>query len=126
MKYISIVKSYEGDKRFLRVGHIVRLIKDHENLYDDEAIVVKYYHNDNILENIKDDYSIKEIDEIDIIDKYTSVTEHITIGYVANSVKTVARGTCSGGRIYDTFEENIKAKVKFITKDTIIVKIIEK
>ena len=37
-----------------------------------------------------------------------------TVGYVANSVKSVARGTFSAGRLYDKFDECIEAEVKFI------------
>lgn len=42
------------------------------------------------------------------------------VGHVANSVGTVARGTCSAGRIYDRFEEETTAVVKFIMKDCVI------
>lgn len=38
-----------------------------------------------------------------------------TVGYVANSVKTVARGTFSAGRLYDTFDKCATAEVKFIS-----------
>ena len=35
-------------------------------------------------------------------------------GYVANSVSTVARGTCSAGRLYDQIEDEQKCLVRFI------------
>ena len=36
------------------------------------------------------------------------------IGYTANSVSTVCRGTCSAGRVYDRFGEETSAVVRFI------------
>jgi len=46
------------------------------------------------------------------------------VGYVANSHQTVAKGTRSAGRIYDTFEIACKGQVAFIVKDTVIVKLL--
>lgn len=43
-------------------------------------------------------------------------------GYVANSVKTVAKGTYSGGRLYDKILDVDYAKVTFIVGETIIAK----
>ena len=45
------------------------------------------------------------------------------VGYVANSYQTVAKGTRSAGRIYDTFDEECTGEVCFIVKDTVIVKL---
>jgi len=42
------------------------------------------------------------------------------VGYVANSTYTVARGTKSAGRIYDTFKDECQASIRFIVKDTAI------
>ncbi len=47
------------------------------------------------------------------------------VGYVANSYQTVAKGTRSAGRIYDTFEDMCTGQVAFVVKDTIIVKILD-
>ena len=47
-------------------------------------------------------------------------------GYVANSVKTVARGCYSGGRLYDKILETDYGKVVFILGDTVIAKILSK
>ena len=47
-------------------------------------------------------------------------------GYVANSVKTVAKGTYSAGRLYDKILDEDYAKVIFIIQDTIIAKILTK
>lgn len=35
-------------------------------------------------------------------------------GYVANSVRSVARGTCSAGRVYDLFEDEARCLVGFL------------
>ncbi|WP_295617105.1 HIRAN domain-containing protein [uncultured Methanobrevibacter sp.] len=48
------------------------------------------------------------------------------VGYLANSTKTVVRGTMSGGRVYDKLDdENAYAIVKFISHHNVIAKIIE-
>ena len=46
------------------------------------------------------------------------------VGYVANSIYTVAKGTCSAGRVYDTFDMQCEAKVQFIIDDCAIAQII--
>ncbi len=45
-------------------------------------------------------------------------------GYVANSVKTVIKGTMSGGRVYDKILDEDYAQVKFISHDSVIAKIL--
>ena len=67
----------------LRVGDILTLRKDPDNIYDDEAILV--------------------------FDK-----NNCKVGYVANSVSTVARGTYSAGRVYDRMENEIECVVRFV------------
>jgi hypothetical protein len=47
-------------------------------------------------------------------------------GYVANSVKTVAKGTHSGGRLYDKILDVDYGKVEFIVNEVIIAKILSK
>lgn len=91
--YITLIgaDNYYGTKVFF-VGQKVRLIKDYENNYDEEAIRV-------------------EVESLD------------TVGYVANSVHTVAKGTKSAGRIYDTFQDEVVGTIKFIVKDVAIVEI---
>ena len=39
------------------------------------------------------------------------------IGYVANSVHSVCRGTDSAGRIYDKFEEEMECTVRFVAEE---------
>ena len=68
---------------FLRVNQKLHLKKDHNNPYDDEAILV-----------------------------FNSMGRKI--GYVANSVSTVCRGTYSAGRLYDRFSEETDAMVRFV------------
>lgn len=46
-----------------------------------------------------------------------------TVGYVANSIYSVAKGCRSAGRIYDTFENRQKIKVMFIVRDDVIAQI---
>lgn len=45
-------------------------------------------------------------------------------GYVANSVKTVAKGTYSAGRLYDKILNEDYAKVLFIMPDAVIAKVL--
>lgn len=48
------------------------------------------------------------------------------VGYLANSTKTVIRGTMSGGRVYDKIsDDDAYAEVKFISHDSVIARIIE-
>ena len=44
--------------------------------------------------------------------------------YVANSVYTVVKGTMSSGRLYDRFDDETFAEVKFIKDDIIIAKVL--
>ncbi|MDR1820096.1 MAG: HIRAN domain-containing protein [Methanobrevibacter sp.] len=47
------------------------------------------------------------------------------IGYVANSSKTVVKGTMSAGRIYDKIEENSYVKIIFITNKELICEFLD-
>ena len=47
------------------------------------------------------------------------------VGFVANSTHTVARGTKSAGRIYDTFDDYSYGIVRFILKGNAIVKLLD-
>lgn len=90
---ITGFQNYFGKKPF-KVGSILKLSKEPDNKYDDEAIAVLMRHAGKI-------------------------------GYVANNVNTVARGTMSAGRIYDKIINEDYAIVKFITSNEIIAKILE-
>ncbi len=78
----------------LRVGDILTLRKDPDNIYDDEAILV-YDKND------------------------------CKVGYVANSVTSVARGTYSAGRIFDHINDVNRSIVCFITDECAIGRILD-
>ena len=47
----------------------------------------------------------------------------VTFGYVANSVRTVARGCKSAGRIYDWFEKQTEIRIMFILSDVVIASV---
>lgn len=46
------------------------------------------------------------------------------IGYVANSTRTVVKGSMSAGRLYDKITEEYFAKIQFITGNTAIAKVL--
>ncbi|MCF0226866.1 MAG: hypothetical protein HUK28_06145 [Methanobrevibacter sp.] len=46
------------------------------------------------------------------------------VGYVANSTKTVIRGTMSAGRVYDKLTDEDYAEVKFYSNGFVIAKIL--
>lgn len=48
-----------------------------------------------------------------------------TVGYVANSVCTVARGTHSSGYIYEKFNDETKCVVRFIFEDLAIAELVK-
>ena len=83
---------FHGMKPF-KIGAIIKLTKDTENTYDQEAIAcdMRYFGR---------------------------------VGFVANSVNTVAKGCMSGGRVYDKIDDGYFAQVKFLTKTEAIAKIL--
>lgn len=91
---VNAVNMFHGIKPF-KIGSLIKLVKEPENNYDSEAIVVEL--------------------------RYAGPS-----GYVANSVKTVAKGTYSGGRLYDKILNVDYAQVKFIVDETIIAKVLSK
>ena len=78
---------------FLKPGDTLRLEKDRNNTYDDEAIKVK--------------------------------KDSVTIGYVANSVHTVMRGTCSAARVYDQIKDDALCIIRFMNQELLIAEIVE-
>ncbi|UTY39242.1 HIRAN domain-containing protein [Allocoprobacillus halotolerans] len=48
------------------------------------------------------------------------INDTMQIGYVANSIHTVAKGTYSSGRLYDKMGETITATIIVIIKDSAI------
>ena len=89
---ITATSLFHGHKPY-KIGKIVKLVKEPDNSYDEEAIKV--------------------------VMRYVGPA-----GYVANSTNTVAKGTMSGGRLYDRILDEDYATIKFITKDSIIAKIL--
>ena len=77
----------------LKLGGIIKLVKEPDNKYDTEAIAceMRYFGK---------------------------------IGYVANSTNTVIKGCMSSGRVFDKIEDEYFAKIKFITGNTAIAKIL--
>jgi len=80
--------------KVLRVGQVLKLVKEPGNTYDYEAIRV----------------------ECAGIGK---------VGYVANSVGTVVKGTYSAGRLYDKIKDESYCRILFITKNEAIGEVIE-
>lgn len=63
-------------------------------------------------DNDYDDEAIKVVTEAGAV-----------VGYVANSIHSVAKGCYSAGRIYDKFEGQQKIKVRFIIREDVIAQI---
>ncbi len=91
---ITGMNQYCGNNGF-RTGDELRIVKDHENDFDDEAIKVE-------------------------------AVGLGTVGYVANSVRTVYKGTASAGRIYDKIDETATIRVMFVTHSSIIAELVAK
>ena len=56
--------------------------------------------------NVYDDEAIAVYDE-----------QKCKVGYVANSVSTVVRGTCSAGRVYDKILDEQRCKIQFVCSE---------
>ncbi len=89
---ITGMNQYCGNKGF-KIDDELKIVKDHENDFDDEAIKVE-------------------------------AVGLGTVGYVANSVRTVYKGTSSAGRIYDKIGESSKVRVMFVTHSSIIAELV--
>ena len=46
------------------------------------------------------------------------------IGYVANSTNTVIKGCMSSGRVFDKIDDEYFAKIRFITNNAVIAKVL--
>ena len=77
----------------LKLGGLVKLVKEPDNKYDEEAIAceMRYFGK---------------------------------IGYLSNSTNTVVRGTMSSGRLYDKINDEYFARIKFITGQIAIAKVL--
>ena len=104
--YVTIFKNARCHD--FNVGDLFELRKEKDNSYDDEAIIAVSM----------EDYLCGGED-------WEEYGEEERYGlYVANSVRTVARGTYSAGRLYDKFEGKLYVEVKFVTNEALICKII--
>ncbi len=65
-------------------------------------------------DNLYDDEAIKVV-----------MKEIGTVGYVANSPYTVAKGTMSAGRIYEKVKKKFVVEVMFITSSKVICRVVE-
>ncbi|WP_323735953.1 HIRAN domain-containing protein [Methanosphaera sp. ISO3-F5] len=82
---------------------------------------IKPYKIGSIIKLVKEPENDYDMEAIRIELRYAGKS-----GYVANSVKTVAKGTYSAGRLYDKILDEDYGKVIFIIQDTIIAKILTK
>lgn len=74
---------------------------------------------------IGDGLILRKDEDNDVDDESIAVYNKFEIrcGYVANSVRTVARGTYSAGRLYDLFDVEACCTVRFITEDLLIAEV---
>lgn len=91
-------------------------------------ITINHLDDFNGLSNIKvgDTLTLKKDLDNPYDDEAIAVynKDEVKVGYVANSVDTVARGTFSGGRIYEKINIDDKCCVMFIISECIIARII--
>lgn len=73
----------------------------------------------SIVKLVKEPDNDYDLEAIACESKYIGKT-----GYIANSAKTVTKGTMSAGRIYDKIEDISFCEVKFISSDSVIAKVL--
>lgn len=94
--YITITGlEYRYGSDFLKEGMTVKLVKEPDNQYDNEAIKVE-------------------------------LKPFGTIGYVANSTKTVIGECYSAGRLYDKIKDKAKAEICYVTPRGVVAKVADK
>ena len=93
LKYFNAQFNKLHGSKPLKLGGIVKLVKEPDNKYDSEAIAceMRYFGK---------------------------------IGYVSNSTSTVAKGTMSGGRVYDKISDEYFARIQFIIGTDAIAKVL--
>lgn len=91
---------------------------------DQTFITINHLDDFNGLSNIKVNDTLTLIKDLDnpCDDEAIAVYDRddIKVGYVANSTDTVARGTCSAGRIYEKINNQAECVVSFIIQDCLI------
>ena len=73
----------------------------------------------SIVRLVKEPDNDYDLEAIACENKYVGKT-----GYIANSTQTVTKGTMSAGRIYDKIDDISFCKVKFISNDSVIAKVL--
>ena len=79
----------------------------------------KVFKIGSIVRLVKEPDNDFDLEAIACESKYVGKT-----GYIANSTKTVTKGTMSAGRIYDKIDDISFCEVKFVSKDSVIAKIL--
>lgn len=81
----------------------------------------KIFKIDSILKLIKEPENNYDSEAIRVEMRYAG-----KVGYLANSTRTVVRGTMSAGRLYDKIDgEESYAEVKFISNENVIARVLE-
>ena len=79
----------------------------------------KVFKIGSIVRLVKEPDNDYDLEAIACESKYVGKT-----GYIANSTQTVTKGTMSAGRIYDKIEDISFCEVKFVSKDSVIAKVL--
>ena len=79
----------------------------------------KVFKIGSIVRLVKEPENDYDLEAIACESKYVGKT-----GYIANSAKTVTKGTMSAGRIYDKIDDISFCEVKFVSNDSVIAKVL--
>lgn len=79
----------------------------------------KVFKIGSIVRLVKEPDNDYDLEAIACENKYIGKT-----GYIANSTQTVTKGTMSAGRIYDKIDDISFCEVKFVSKDSVIAKVL--
>ena len=129
---------------FMEKGMKVKLVKEPDNEYDNEAIQVKikgldttmkemyftiagcnHYYGSDFMEKGMKVKLVKEPDnEYDNEAIQVKIKGFGKVGYVANSPYTVKGESMSAGRLYDKIGGKAKGKIVFVTDGGVICKVI--
>jgi len=90
------------------------------------VVGAKLYLGMQIFKKGSEFYLVKELDnEYDDEAICVKTKDAIQVGYIANSIHTVAKGTKSAGRIYDAIKDHQKVVVRFVVDSKVIVEVVE-
>lgn len=89
-------------------------IMSFKNLYDEKPLKL-----DGIIKLVKEPDNKYDTEAIACEMRYFG-----KIGYVANSTNTVIKGCMSSGRVFDKIDDEYFAKIKFITGNNAIAKVL--